>query len=329
MAFASATVMKVHVQPGDTLSGLTRQALGQLGQMRPADAQRMPFRDLMARIHTVAEHNQIHNPDRILAGQTIDFSALIGSQGPAAKVLNGHPPHLSQTLSANEAAAVVLGERTGTQYRVLERTLDRAVSRGFIPANEAADVQRRILDMSRSYRFNPDDFARVSLMESDGLNPRATNGNCHGIIQFCNGPDRGAASAGYAKDPEKILDLSVLEQLDLVERYFEDTGLQQYKPASLDNLYLTVLYPAGRSERQMNLSLGVPGQQAAALHVGGNQNAPITRASLRKGLIENANQRLSQFSLAQAQREPLARADTRADAQGLRRPATRDLLAVR
>jgi hypothetical protein len=322
--------MKVHVQPGDTLSGLTRQALGQLGQMRPADAQRMPFRDLMARIHAVAEHNQIQNPDRILAGQTIDFTALLDGRMAKGIAPAGHSqamgqPRLADTLAANEAAAVVLGERTGTQYRVLERTLDRAVAKGYIPNGEVAEVKRRILDMSREYRFNPDDFARVSLMESDGLNPRATNGNCHGVIQFCDGPDRGAASAGYGKQPEKILDLSVLEQLDLVERYFQDTGLQQYKPASLDNLYLTVLYPAGRSERQMHRNLGVPGPQAAALHVGGNQNAPITRASLRKGLLENANQRLTQFALAQAQREPAARTEI----SSLRRPATRDLLAVR
>ncbi|CAM8651365.1 LysM domain [Burkholderiales bacterium] len=323
--------MKVNVQPGDTLSGLTRQALGQLGQMRPADAQRMPFRDLMARIHTVAEHNQIQNPDRILAGQTIDFSALINGGSMAKGPVPGGlaqaagQPRLADTLAANEAAAVVLGERTGTQYRVLERTLDRAVAKGYIPTGEVAEVKRRILDMSREHRFNPDDFARVALMESDGLNPRATNGNCHGVIQFCDGPDRGAASAGYGKQPEKILDLSVLEQLDLVERYFEDTGLQQYKPASLDNLYLTVLYPAGRNERQMHRDLGVPGPQAAALHVGGNQNAPITRASLRKGLVENANARLTQFALAQAQREPLAKAET----NGWRRPATKELLAVR
>ncbi|MGA1665074.1 MAG: hypothetical protein ACO38M_05475, partial [Burkholderiaceae bacterium] len=310
--------------------GLTRQALGQLGQMRPTDAQRMPFRDLMARIHTVAEHNQIQNPDRILVGQTIDFSALLDSRAAKGIAPAGHSqalgqPRLADTLASNEAAAVVLGERTGTQYRVFERTLDRAVAKGYIPKGEVADVRRRILDMSREHRFNPDDFARVALMESDGLNPRATNGNCHGVIQFCDGPDRGAASAGYGKQPEKILDLSVLEQLDLVERYFEDTGLQQYKPASLDNLYLTVLYPAGRSERQMHRNLGVPGPQAAALHVGGNQNAPITRASLRKGLLENANQRLTQFALAQAQREPAARTEI----SSLRRPATRDLLAVR
>jgi hypothetical protein len=102
---------------------------------------------------------------------------------------------------------------------------------------------------------------------------------------------------GYGKNPERILKLSVLEQLDLVDRYFEDTALGQFKPASLDNLYLTVLFPAARDERQMHKALPIPGPQARALHVGGNQEAPITRASLRKGLIEHASTKLQQFAL--------------------------------
>ncbi|MGA0985207.1 MAG: hypothetical protein ACO3ST_11215, partial [Burkholderiaceae bacterium] len=159
---------------------------------------------------------------------------------------------------------------------------------------------RRILDMAKEHRFMPDDFAGVALMESDGLNPRATNGNCHGIIQFCDGSDRGAASVGYGRDPKAILEKSVVEQLDLVDRYFQDTSLKQYKPASLEALYLTVLYPAARDERQMHRPLPIPGKQASALHVGGHQANPITLASLRKGLIENAQLRLNQFALDQS-----------------------------
>ena len=187
-----------------------------------------------------------------------------------------------------------------SNYRVLERTLDRAVSKGYLPQGDVAEVRRRILDMARQHRFVPDDFARVALIESDGLNPRATNGNCHGIIQFCDGPDRGAASVGYGRDPKAILGKSVVEQLDLVDRYFEDTGLKQYKPASLEALYLTVLYPAARDERQMHKPLPIPGRQASVLHVGGHQANPITLASLRKGLIENAQLRLNQFALDQS-----------------------------
>ncbi|MFZ8912957.1 MAG: hypothetical protein ACO2Y4_08025, partial [Burkholderiaceae bacterium] len=163
-----------------------------------------------------------------------------------------------------------------------------------------AEARRRILDMAKQHRFMPDDFARVALIESDGLNPKASNGNCHGIIQFCDGPDRGAASVGYGRDPKAILEKSVVEQLDLVDRYFKDTGLKQYKPASLEALYLTVLYPAARDERQMHRPLPIPGKQASVLHVGGHQANPITLASLRKGLIENAQLRLNQFALDQS-----------------------------
>jgi len=319
--------MKILVQNGDTLSGLTRQALSQSGQTK---ASSLDFRSLMSTIHKVAERNEIRDPNLIFPGQVIDFTGLAMKAGPNAAFsganvpayAGAHAPTVNNNrVAANDVAAVVLGERTGSQYRLMERTLDRAVSKGYIPREDVADVRRRILDMSREHRFNPDDFARVVLMESDGLNPKASNGSCHGVIQFCDGPDRGAASAGFGKNPEKILDLSVLEQMDLVDRYFKDTGLAQYKPASLDNLYLTVLYPAGRSERQMHQPLGVPGIQASALHVGGSQGNPITRASLRKGLIENATVRLNAFALEQANAAPVRM--TRRDA------STRDVLALR
>jgi len=319
--------MKILVQNGDTLSGLTRQALSQSGQSKGSA---LDFRSLMSTIHKVAERNEIRDPNLIFPGQVIDFTGLAMKAGPNAAFsganvpayAGAHAPTVNNNrVAANDVAAVVLGERTGSQYRLMERTLDRAVSKGYIPREDVADVRRRILDMSREHRFNPDDFARVVLMESDGLNPKASNGSCHGVIQFCDGPDRGAASAGFGKNPEKILDLSVLEQMDLVDRYFKDTGLAQYKPASLDNLYLTVLYPAGRSERQMHQPLGVPGIQASALHVGGLQGNPITRASLRKGLIENATVRLNAFALEQANAAPVRM--TRRDA------STRDVLALR
>ena len=310
--------MKILVQNGDTLSGLTRQALA---HNDGAKSSGLDFRSLMSMIHNVAERNEIRDPNLIFPGQVIDFTGLATrgmGQPPAAAAVLG-----AQKSAANDVAAVVLGERTGSQYRLMERTLDRAVAKGYIPQTEVGEVRRRILDMSRAHRFNPDDFARVVLMESDGLNPKASNGNCHGVIQFCDGPDRGAASAGFGKNPEKILDLSVLEQMDLVDRYFKDTGLAQYKPASLDNLYLTVLYPAGRSERQMDRPLGVPGIQAAALHVGGSQTNPITRASLRKGLIENASARLNGFALSQVNPPP------HQQPRRMAATSTREVLAMR
>jgi hypothetical protein len=293
--------MKLTVQPGDTLTRLTQQALGQSspsGNTSPTS-----FAALMKRMQTVAQENQITNIDRIFPGQVIDFSS-ISAAGRFSELEPGTGIAASPTDPSAVRAVSGLGQGQSS-HRVLERTLERAVAKGYIPEEDVAEVRRRILDMSREYKFLPDDFARVGLIESDGFNPRATNGNCHGVIQFCDGPDRGAASVGYGKNPRDILSMSVLEQLDLVDSYFKDTRLSQYRPASLDALYLTVLYPAARDERQMHKALPIPGHQASVLHVGGHQSNAITRASLRKGLIENANLRLTQFAQQQA-KEALA-----------------------
>ena len=141
----------------------------------------------------------------------------------------------------------------------------------------------------------PDDFARMTLMESDGMNPRASNQRCHGIIQFCDGPARGAATAGYAKNPKAILNLSVHSQLDLVDKYFDEVGLKNKGPAGLEDLYLSVLNPASRAENSATRPLNIPGAQARGLHVGGDTDNPITRQSIRFGLLQNAAARLREI----------------------------------
>ena len=183
----------------------------------------------------------------------------------------------------------------GAPHPVLQQTLDRAVAKGFIPAAEKTAVYDKILQMADNHRFSPDDFARMTLMESDGMNPRASNQRCHGIIQFCDGPARGAASAGYGANPKAILDLSVHKQLSLVDKYFDDVGLKSQGPAGLEDLYLSVLNPASRAQSQINAPLNIGGQQARALHVGSDTSAPITRHSIRQGLLQNAATRLGQM----------------------------------
>jgi hypothetical protein len=309
--------MKVTVQPGDTLLQLTRKTLATSG----AGVGNESFKSLMNRISTVAQQNQIENPDLIFPGQVINFAPILGrhggfsvDQGQSTQAdLNEQLSLHAQRSRVGRVGDAPVGE---TQHRVLERTLERAVAKGYMPEKDLAEVRRRILDISKEHRFLPDDFARVALIESDGLNPKASNGNCHGIIQFCNGPDRGAASVGFGENPEQILKMSVVDQLDLVDRYFDDTQLKTYMPASLESLYLTVLYPAARDERQMHKALPIPGPQASVLHVGGQQNNPITKASLRKGLIENASLRLSQFVLEQA-RNPVAKSNESKDGAGV------------
>jgi hypothetical protein len=177
-------------------------------------------------------------------------------------------------------------------HPVLSQTLDRAVTRGFIPKVEKQDVYNKVLQVANKHNFAPDDFARLTLMESDGMNPQATNTRCHGIIQFCDGPDRGAAEVGFGKAPKSILGLSVYQQLHLVDTYFDKVGLKKEGPVPLDELYLAVLQPAARSEKRPEEPLGIPGKQAKYLYEGRDPQAPMTRASITQGLVQNASDRL-------------------------------------
>jgi len=174
---------------------------------------------------------------------------------------------------------------------VFERTLARAVERGFVPPEEADAVRDRVGRMASDYGFDPDDFARVTLIESDGLNPTASNGRCHGIIQFCGGSGRGAASVGYAARAKDIGKMSVLQQLDLVDRYFQDVGLPRGGKVSLDDLYLTVLTPAARAQRAPNAPLPIAGMQARILYESNDRGGmAITRRSLTEGLLRKAQE---------------------------------------
>lgn len=203
-------------------------------------------------------------------------------------------PDLNQNPLTTSAAAQIqlLTRLNGSAFPVLQKTLDRAVDKGYIPAQDKQAVNDKILRLSQQYKFSPDDFAKVALMESDGLNPKSSNNRCHGIIQFCDGSDRGAASAGFGANPKAILGQSVLQQLDLVSKYFDQTGLKNGGPVPLDDLYLTVLTPAARSEKRIDVGLPISGPQANYLHVNRDTSAPITRESILDGLHQNAIDKL-------------------------------------
>ncbi|MGI9133497.1 MAG: hypothetical protein ACR2I0_06080, partial [Rhodoferax sp.] len=272
----------------------------------------------------VASSNHIGNADRIYAGQHIDLGTLqqefqalqTGRPAPQASTNASTNANANATASVSATAAprasasslpsVPTQPATAATLRslapiarsahpVLELTLNRAVSKGYIaPAHKAA-VFNKIVQMGGTHRFAPDDFARMTLMESDGMNPRASNQHCHGIIQFCDGPGRGAASAGLASNPMAILNMNVPQQLELVDRYFTDVGLKNKGSSGLEDLYLSVLHPAARNEGTATSALNIPGAQSRKLYVDGDSGAPITRQSIRQGLLHNAAERLGQL----------------------------------
>ena len=291
------------VKSGDTLSGIVKQFLNSRG-VNPSTS------DIQRLAQDVAQASGIQNANRIYPGQRIALGtlhALLPGATPNLAALDKTLPQQSAGFSATvptpangvETNSLVpntqlqLLTRIGNQaHPILQKTLDRAVEKGFIPPKERQAVYDRILQMATEYKFSPDDFARMTLMESDGMNPKASNSRCHGIIQFCDGPDRGAASVGFGQNPKAIMNKSVLQQLDLVAKYFDDTGLKNMGPAGLDDLYLTVLTPAARQETRQQANLNIPGNQAAQLYVNRDVRAGITRQSILQGLHQNANERL-------------------------------------
>lgn len=250
-----------------------------------------------------------------------NVSAALPNRASNATIPKGNPlPNGVNSTNTNNSANSAGASILGVPHPVLDKTLDRAVSKGFIPANEKQEVYQKVLQMASKHGFAPDDFARMTLMESDGMNPKATNQRCHGIIQFCDGPARGAAAVGMASNPKSILNLSVYQQLHLADTYFQKAGLnKQQGNVPLDDLYLSVLQPAARSETRADVPLGIPGTQAGALYTdknsasnnntngNGNGNA-ITRQSLIRGLVQNA-QRVLGMDRAEAKR-PDNRAQT-------------------
>ncbi len=299
------------VRSGQTLTGIVREQMASRG-VNISNNEAMRLAQAVARSNNIANPNMIH-PGQQLNLDSLNFSlqqAQAVNQAIAANkaaVASAAAPAVTpaanvNTLNTNTAlgSAALAGtaqvqlltrsDRSGNV--VLEKTIDRAIEKGFIPAQDKQAVMNKIVQLSQEHRFAPDDFARLTLMESDGMNPKATNSRCHGIIQFCDGPDRGAASAGVGANPQAILGHSVLQQLDMVGKYFDDTGLKNFGPVGLDDLYLTVLTPAARNETRPNAALNIPGQQAAYLHVNRDMRAPITRNSILAGLHQNANERL-------------------------------------
>lgn len=289
------------VKRGDTLIGMVKSQFRSQG-LSVSDNQAWRL------AHRVAADNRLADANRIEPGQQLNLGAvqettdarLAARASLMASLANpvSNPAPKAGTSAAGAtpqaAASAPTAERGAPgPHAVLEKTLQRAVDKGHLRADQVGAVRERIFSMAAHYGFEPDDFARLTIMESGGMNPLASNGRCHGIIQFCDGPARGAAAVGYGAKPRAILKLDLLQQLDLVDKYFEHTGLDRFGPKiSLDDLYLTVLQPSARAEVRRDKPLAIAGPQAAYLHMGHNTRAPITRESIVAGLHQFSNQLL-------------------------------------
>jgi len=277
---AKAAAGQYVIKRGDTMSAIARQWIEQSGADVSTGA-------ISRAVGLLVRVNGIENPDVIHPGKLLSLPGR-SADAPLTATMQG-----GAATEARDQKQVEKAASSEAANPVTEKMLSRAVSLHYVEASQIHAVRQKFMDLAQSYRIRPDDLARVMLMESDGMNPKATNGSCHGVIQFCEGENRGAASVGYGKNPKAILNLGVLEQLDLVRRYFDETGLKNIAPASLDDVYLTVLKPAARAQRNPDANLEIPGAQALALYPGNDRSQPITRNSLLAGLYRTAREKLA------------------------------------
>lgn len=281
----------VTVQKGDTLVGLVTQHYKTQGM---AIDGRRAYREALQ----LAKDNGIANANLILPGDAIRMGAvaLPSNALSTLEVLKqkstAQAPATAPLADAAPSTTTPQTTQTATASRsLLDQTLQRAVEKGYVSAAEVEGAKTKVQALSEKFGFEPDHFAMLTLMESGGMNPQASNGRCHGIIQFCEGQGRGAASVGMAGQAKRILGMGLLGQLDLVERYFQDIGLEPSgKKMSLDDLYLSVLTPAARKETRRQVPLPIAGRQAQALYASGSVAQGITRDSIVAGLMSVARQ---------------------------------------
>ena len=182
------------IQSGDTLTGIVKEQAQRQGVKLSASEE---FRWAQ----TLAADSGIQNPNAIFPGQKIQLQNMLnqwqsGQTQPQnqAQNLAQLPAQVNQANQAkanNKIENVPVTASRPTQalqkgnyinavaHPVLSQTLDRAVTRGFIPKVEKQDVYNKVLQVANKHNFAPDDFARLTLMESDGMNPQATNASLH------------------------------------------------------------------------------------------------------------------------------------------------------
>lgn len=290
---------KLTIKKGDTLVGIVAEQHKRWG-IEVSD--RAAYRQAL----DLAKANGIQNPNLIYPGQDLNLGALKASAASTSALEALRNRAVAGNLSAPTTTADKI--QTPASSDLLDQTLVRAANKGFIHTQDVALAKQKIMSMAHQFGFEPDHFAMLTLMESDGMNPKASNGHCHGIIQFCEGASKGAASVGMAGRAREILGMGLVQQLDLVERYFKDLGLTaKNQKMGLDDLYLSVLTPAARSENRRDAPLPIAGQQAKDLYAEGGRSKSITRQSIVEGLTQMAQRAFPQWRSIRA--EQLARID--------------------
>lgn len=133
---------------------------------------------------------------------------------------------------------------------------------------------KKLDEVSKNLGINKDWLITIMTKES-GIDPSKTNPiGCVGLIQFCPDAPRGTTKkiGGKVIDLNKLKTLSAIDQLDLIEDYYEP---YKSRIRSKHDLYLVTFYPSALGKHD---SYVIGGQTKYGLKIS-KQNPAIARSA--------------------------------------------------
>lgn len=163
------------------------------------------------------------------------------------------------------------------------------------PIKDTGKLDKHFLKKTKKIakKLNCDYQDLLALMNSEsGLNPKATCGSYVGLIQFGNAAITELRTKCGCKGltKEKILNMSRIEQLDLVEKLLMYNKKWKFAPnakLSAGDLYAMILAP-GRADREVLYSRGESGYNKTNAKMDYNNDGKITKSEMSRRIREKS-----------------------------------------
>lgn len=163
------------------------------------------------------------------------------------------------------------------------------------PIKDTGKLDKHFLKKTKKIakKLNCDYQDLLALMNSEsGLNPKATCGSYIGLIQFGDAAITELRTKCGCKGltKEKILNMSRIEQLDLVEKLLMYNKKWKFAPnakLSAGDLYAMILAP-GRADREVLYSRGESGYNKTNAKMDYNNDGKITKSEMSRRIREKS-----------------------------------------
>lgn len=163
------------------------------------------------------------------------------------------------------------------------------------PIKDTGKLDKHFLKKTKKIakKLNCDYQDLLALMNSEsGLNPKATCGSYVGLIQFGDAAITELRTKCGCKGltKEKILNMSRIEQLDLVEKllmYNKKWKFASNAKLSAGDLYAMILAP-GRADREVLYSRGESGYNKTNAKMDYNNDGKITKSEMSRRIREKS-----------------------------------------